>query len=384
MRGFVIGLMALSVLAGCDSDTSSATAPPVQVSVLQVVPKDTPVSFEYVGQTESASQVQIVARVSGFLDQKVYTEGSMVKAGDVLFQQDPKPFRAELNAAKGALAAQQARLEVASDNLARVQPLVALNALAQKDLDDAIGAKQTAEAAVEIAKADVEQAQLNLGYTTIRTPVAGASSYARVNVGSYLDAQNSLLTYVSPLDPMYVNFSLSENEMLQFRMEQQSGRLKPPPADEYKVDIILADGTTFGQQGRITFADADFDQDTGTYRLRATFPNPDGSLRQGQFVRVRVIGAVRPQAILVPQKAVLQGAQGHFVIVVDKDNKAQIRPVQVGSWNGPDWFITSGLSAGDTVVVEGVAQLSPGMPVTVAPSGGGGAAGAAAAPSAPQ
>lgn len=383
MRGFVISLMALGVLAGCDSDTSSATAQPAQVSVLRIAPKDTPVTFEYVGQTESASQVQIVARVSGFLDQKIYTEGSMVKAGDVLFQQDPKPFRAELNAAKGALAAQQARLEVASDNLARVQPLVKLNALAQKDLDDAIGAKETAEAAVQIAKADVEQAELNLGYTTIRSLVAGASSYARVNVGSYLDAQNSLLTYVSPLDPMYVNFSLSENEMLQFRAEQQSGRLKPPPNDEYNVAIILADGTTFGQQGRITFADADFDQDTGTYRLRATLPNPDGSLRQGQFVRVRVSGSVRPQAILVPQKAVLQGAQGHFVVVVDKDNKAQIRPVQVGSWNGPDWFITGGLDAGDTVVVEGVALLSPGMPVTIAPSGGGAAAPASAA-SAPQ
>jgi membrane fusion protein, multidrug efflux system len=369
MRGFVIGLMALCLLTGCDSEQSGDAIKPVEVSVLRISPKDTPVTFEFVGQTESSSQVQIVARVSGFLDEKVYTEGSMVKAGDVLFRQDPKPFRAALNAAKGALAAQQARLEVARDNLARVQPLVALNALAQKDLDDAIGMEQTAVAAVEIAKADVEQAELNLGYTTIRTPVAGASSYARVNVGSYLDAQNSLLTYVSPLDPMYVNFSLSENEKLQFDTEQKEGRLKPPPANEYSVQVILADGTNFDKQGRITFADADFDQDTGTYRLRATFPNPDGSLRQGQFVRVRVLGAVRPNAILVPQKAVLQGAQGHFVIVVDSENKAQIRPVEVGSWNGADWFINRGLAAGDTVVVDGLTLLSPGTPVTVAQSG---------------
>jgi membrane fusion protein (multidrug efflux system) len=366
MRGYVIGLMALCLLSGCDSDTSESEAKPVQVSTVRVSPKDTPVSFEFVGQTESSSQVQIVARVSGFLDAMVYTEGSMVKAGDVLFQQDPKPFRAALSAAKGALAAQQARLQVARDNLARVQPLVALNALAQKDLDDAIGMEQGAAAAVEIAKADVEQAELNLGYTTIRSPVSGASSYARVNVGSYLNAQNSLLTYVSPLDPMYVNFSLSENEKLQFDAEQKTGRLKPPPADEYKVDVILADDTTFAKQGRITFADADFDQDTGTYRLRATFPNPDSSLRPGQFVRVRVIGAVRPNAILVPQKAVLQGAQGHFVIIVDNEKKAQIRPVQVGTWNGSDWFINTGLAAGDAVVVEGLALLSPGTPVTVA------------------
>jgi membrane fusion protein (multidrug efflux system) len=376
MRGFFIGLLALCLLSGCESEQSESAAKPVPVSVTRISPKDTPVTFEFVGQTESSSQVQIVARVSGFLDEKVYTEGSMVKAGDVLFRQDPKPFRAALNAAKGALAAQQARYQVARDNLARVQPLVALNALAQKDLDDAIGMEQGAAAAVEIAKADVEQAELNLGYTTIRSPVAGASSYARVNVGSYLDAQNSLLTYVSPLDPMYVNFSLSENEKLQFDTEQKEGRLKPPPADQYDVQVILADGTIFAKQGRITFADADFDQDTGTYRLRATFPNPDGSLRQGQFVRVRVIGAVRPNAILVPQKAVLQGAQGHFVIVVDNENKAQIRPVEVGSWNGSDWFINRGLAAGDTVVVEGLALLSPGTPVTVAQPGT--AAGAAA------
>lgn len=369
MRGFVIGLMALCLLSGCESEKSGDAIKPVEVSVVRISAKDTPVTFEFVGQTESSSQVQIVARVSGFLDEKVYTEGSMVKAGDVLFRQDPKPFRAALNAAKGALAAQQARLEVARDNLARVQPLVALNALAQKDLDDAIGMEQTAAAAVEIAKADVEQAELNLGYTTIRSPVAGASSYARVNVGSYLDAQNSLLTYVSPLDPMYVNFSLSENEKLEFDTEQKEGRLKPPPENEYSVQVILADGSIFEKQGRITFADADFDQDTGTYRLRATFPNPDGSLRQGQFVRVRVIGAVRPNAILVPQKAVLQGAQGHFVIVVDNDNKAQIRPVEVGTWNDSDWFINRGLAAGDAVVVEGLALLSPGTPVQVKQAG---------------
>jgi len=363
-RLFIIPV-ALGLLTSCGQEAAGPEAVPVRVSVIKIRPQDTPVTYEFVGQTESASQVQIVARVSGFLDEMVYMEGSMVKAGDVLFRQDPKPFRAELSAAKGALSAQQARLKVARDNLARVQPLVALNALAQKDLDDAIGMEQAATAAVEIAKADVEQAELNLGYTTIRTPVSGASSYARVKVGSYLDAQNSLLTYVSPLDPMYVNFSLSENQKLQFATERKAGRLRAPPIDQYKVQVILADGTIFEKEGLITFADADFDQDTGTYRLRATFPNPDGTLRQGQFVRVRVIGWVRPNAILVPQKAVLQGAQGHFVIVVDKDNKAQIRPVEVGSWSGADWFINAGLSAGDAVIVEGLALVSPGNSVEI-------------------
>jgi len=368
MRCLIVVGMALTLLSACDQDAAGPTIAPVEVAVIRVDPQDIPVDYEFVGQTESASQVEIVARVSGFLDAMVYREGSMVKAGDVLFRQDPRPFQAALNAAKGALDAQRARLKVAEDNLARVQPLVALNALAQKDLDDATGQQKSAAAAVEIAKADVEQAELNLGYTTIRTPVSGASSYARVNVGSYLDAQNSLLTYVSPLDPMYVIFSISENEKLQIDADAKAGRVRLPPSDQYEVEVILADGSIFGQKGRITFADADYDQQTGTFRLRATIANPDGTLRQGQFVRVRVIGAVRPRAILVPQKAVLQGAQGHFVIVVDADNKAQIRPVETGPWKGKDWFITGGLNAGDTVVVDGLALLSPGTPVTFAPA----------------
>jgi membrane fusion protein, multidrug efflux system len=366
MHRIVAGLLMATLAAGCGKEKAEPVGrAPVEVTVLKVAPQDTPVSYEFVGQTESANQVQIVARVSGFLDEQVYTEGSMVAAGEVMFRQDPKPFQAQLHAAQGALAAQQARLKVARDNLARVQPLVELNALAQKDLDDATGQEQAATAAVEIAKANVETAQLNLSYTTIRSPVAGVSSYARVNVGSYLDAQNSLLTYVSPLDPIYVNFSVSENEMLTIRTAQAQGELRAPVDDQFDVEVVLANGNTFGQKGRITFRDADFNQETGTFLIRATLPNPDGVLRPGQFVRARVIGAFRPNAILVPQQAVLQGAQGHFVVLVDKDGKALMRPVKVGPWYGQQWFITSGIQAGDTVVVDGVARLSPGAAVKI-------------------
>jgi len=365
MRLFCIALALSLVLSGCGKKPVTEAAAVVDVTALKIVPHDTPVSFEYVAQTQSASQVQIVARVDGFLDKRVYTEGSMVKGNEVMYQQDPKPFQATLSAAKAALAEQQARLQVATDNFNRVQPLVALNALSQKDLDDATGQKQAAAAAVDMAKANVEQAELNLGYTTIRSPVDGLSSYSRVNVGSYIDAKNSLLTYVSPLDPMYVNFSISENDMLKLRSDAASGRVKLPERDRYTVEVILADGSTFDQKGLITFTDADFNQETGTFLIRATLPNPKSVLRPGQFVRARVLGAIRPNAILVPQAAVLQGAQGHFVVVVDKDNKAQIRPVQVGPWYGNDWFIDSGLEAGDTVVVDGVARLAPGTAVKI-------------------
>jgi membrane fusion protein (multidrug efflux system) len=383
MRWFLITLAAASLLAGCGKPEQKTEArPPVEVTVMTVAPRDTPVSYEYVGQTQSSHQVQIRARVDGFLDKRVYSEGAMVKAGEVMFRQDPKPFQAQLDAAKGALAEQEARLQTANDNLAQVKPLAALKALSQKDLDDATGGQQAAAAAVQTARANVETARLNLSYTTITAPVSGLSSFARVQDGAYVSGANSLLTYVEQVDPVWVNFTLSENDLLGIRTEAQKGRLRLPPKDAYEVEVVLADGSVYPRKGRITFANADYNTQTGTFLLRATLPNPEGALRPGQFVRVRVLGAVRTNAILVPQQAVLQGAKGHFVMVVDKDGKAQIRGVQVGQWYGDDWFVTAGLQAGDVVVTDGVARLSPGAPVKVvdASAKADGAATKAAAP----
>jgi membrane fusion protein (multidrug efflux system) len=203
-----------------------------------------------------------------------------------------------------------------------------------------------------------------------------------VQDGAYVSGANSLLTYVEQVDPVWVNFTLSENDLLGIRTEAQKGRLRLPPKDAYEVEVVLADGSVYPRKGRITFANADYNTQTGTFLLRATLPNPEGALRPGQFVRVRVLGAVRTNAILVPQQAVLQGAKGHFVMVVDKEGRAQIRGVQVGQWYGDDWFITAGLQAGDVVVTDGVARLSPGAPVKVvdASAKADGAATKAAAP----
>lgn len=365
--GFAL-LLAAALVAGCKKEDKKAEErPPVDVTVMTMVPRDTPVSFEFVGQTQSTRQVQIVARVSGFLDKRVYTEGSMVKAGQVMFLQDPKPFKAQLDAARGELAEQQARLQVARDNLARVKPLAARKALSQRELDDATGQFLAASAAVETAKANVEEARLNLGYTTITTPVTGLSSFAKVQDGQYLSGSgdSSVLTYVQQTHPIWVNFSISENDMLKLRTEQAAGALRLPAADEYEVEVVLADGSLFPNRGRITFANADYNAQTGTFLVRATVPNPGAQLRPGQFVRVRILGAVRPNAILVPQEAVLQGAKGHFVVVVDKENKAEIRGVEVGPWHGNEWFITRGLAPGDTVVIDGMVKLSPGAPVKI-------------------
>ena len=366
MRGVLISMILLGVLAGCGKQEPKAEAqPPVEVTVMTVAPRDTPVSYEYVGQTQSSHQVQIRARVAGFLDKRVYTEGSYVKAGDVMFRQDPKPFQAQLDAAKGALAEQEARLQTANDNLAQVKPLAALKALSQKELDDATGSQMAAAAAVQTAKANVETARLNLSYTTITTPVSGLTSFARVQDGAYVSGENSLLTYVEQVDPVWVNFTLSENDLLSLRSDQQAGRIRMPAKDAYEVEVVLADGSAYPHKGRITFANADFNPQTGTFLLRATIPNPKGELHPGAFVRARVLGVVRVNAILVPQQAVLQGAKGHFVVLVDKEGKAQMRGVQVGPWHGDDWFITGGLAVGDVVVTDGVARLAPGAAVKV-------------------
>ncbi|MDX1486900.1 MAG: efflux RND transporter periplasmic adaptor subunit, partial [Acidiferrobacterales bacterium] len=319
----LLAALGLGLLSACQDPSKPATAqPPIEVTVVTIEPRDIPAELEFVGKTESSRKVQIHARVEGFLDRRVYQEGTIVKAGDVLFILDRKPFEARLAAAKAALAEQQARLETAQANLKRVRPLAAQNAVSQKDLDDAVGQTQAAAAAVEAAKADVINAELNLSYTTIRTPVTGLASFAVIQEGTYVNFQNSLLTYVSALSPMRVNFSISENQILNFRDQVTAGAVRKPAQGDFEVEIVLADGGVFPEKGRITFSDAEFSEATGTYLVRAELPNENGLLRPGQFVRVRVLGATRPQAILVPKRAVMQGAQGSFVWVVSGDNTA--------------------------------------------------------------
>jgi membrane fusion protein (multidrug efflux system) len=371
----ILAALAL-LLAGCGKPETPASPPP-EVSVIEVRPGDTPVSFEFVGSTASSQQVEVRARVDGFLNERLYTEGSIVKLGQIMFQMDPKPFEAQLAAAKGALAEQQARLWTAQANLKRVKPLAEANAVSKKDLDDALGKVNSAAAAVEMARAEVDTAQLNLGYTTIAAPVTGVSSYARIQNGAYINQLSGPLTYVAQLDPMWVDFSISEDEMLKLQEQRKNGRLRFPENDAFVVDIVLADGSIYPKTGRIFFRDANYNSQTGTFLLRATFENPEGTLRPGQFVRVQVKGAIRPDAILVPQTAVLQGAGGFFVWVVDQDGKAQTRPVEVGDWQGDNWFIFKGLSAGDRVVTDGIIRLAAGAPVRIVPAGTGKASGSA-------
>ena len=272
-------------------------------------------------------------------------------------------------------------MTVAKQNLDRTKPLAAKNALSQKDLDDATGQYEQSAAAVEQSKAQVTSAQLDLSYTVISSPVTGVSSYAAVADGTYLSPQNAQLTTVSVLTPMWVNFSLSENEFLRIQNDIRDGRLKLPPDMNMMVEIVQPDGSVFPFTGKITFADPSYNSQTGTFLIRATVDNPKGVLRPNQYVRARLKGAVRPDAILVPQRAVQQGAKGHFAWVLNKQGQAEQRPLVVGDWHGDSWFINEGLVSGDLLVVDGGQRLSPGAKVIVVQADG--VATAAAAASAP-
>jgi membrane fusion protein (multidrug efflux system) len=352
------------LVAGCGREAPKAPEKgPVAVTVLTVERKDVPVTAVYVAQTQSSQAVNIQARVSGWLDKRVYVEGSVVKAGQVLFQMDQKPFQAQVDAQAAALQRNQAALQVATQNLARTKPLAEQNALSQKDLDDAQGQYQQSAAAVEQSKAQLEEAKLNLSYATIRSPVDGVSSYAIVADGTYLNPQNAQLTTVSVLTPMWINFSVSENEMERIRNDVRSGQLKLPEGGRFVVEIEMVDGSLFPYTGTITFADPSYNPTTGTFLLRATVNNPAGVLRPNQYVRVRLKGAIRPNAVVIPQRAVQQGARGHFVWIVNKSDQAELRPVVVGEWKDEGWLISEGLADGDKVVVEGGVRLTETAPV---------------------
>lgn len=358
-------LCAIALVGGCSKEAPLPKPRMVDVTAMTIEPRDAPVVYEFVGQTQSSREVEIRARVDGFLEKRVYTEGALVKAGQTLFLMDRRPFEASLQQARGELAQQQARLEVAVANLARVKPLADQNAVSKRDLDDAIGNEQTSRAAVLTSQGSVRQAELNLSYATITTPLTGLSSFAKIQEGAYINASNNLLTYVAQLDPMWVNFSVSENQHLRLREGVAKGQVRVPANSEFDVEVVLADGSVFPNRGRISFADPSFSKETGTFLVRATFSNPHGTLKPGQFVRVHLLGAVRPNAILVPQRAVQQGAKSHFVWVVGKDDKAEQRAVGTGQWIGDDWVIEAGLSAGEQVVVDGGIRVSPGAALKV-------------------
>jgi len=381
-------ILAAAVIAGCSKEVPAPQRPAPEVSVIAVQPQTIPFVASFVAQTESSRQVDIVARVSGFLDKIAYKEGELVKEGQLLFQLDPKPFQAQLEAARGELQAQQARFTTAQATLARVKPLAQQNALSQADLDKAQGDFDEAKAAVFSAQAKVKEAELNLGYATIRSPVTGLASRAAQREGAYLNSQSpdSKLTYVAAIDPIWVTFSVSQNQVAKNREMIAKKEMIEPKNKDYEIELVLSDGTRYPHTGRISFADPSFSQDTGSFMVRGVLPNPKKELRPGMFVTAYLKGAVRPDAIVVPQLAVQQGSNGHLAYVVNQSGAAEIRPVVVGDYVGQkDIVVLTGLHAGDRVVVDGVLKVVPGKPVKIVEPGAAGAKpGAAAGKAAPK
>ena len=284
-----------------------------------------------------------------------------------------------MQAARGELQAQQARFTTAQANLGRVKPLALENALSQSDLDKAQGEFDSAKAAVFAAEAKVKEAELNLGYVTIKSPVTGVASRSLQRQGAFVNAMSDSanLTYVAALDPIWVNFSVSQNLIAKLRDEVAKKQLVEPKNRDYEIEIVLPDGTPFPHKGKINFADPSFSQDTGTFLVRAVLPNPRRELHPGMFVTAHLRGALRPGAIVVPQLAVQQGSNGHLVYVVKQDGTAEVRPVIVGDYFGDkDIVVRTGLQAGDRVVVDGVMRVVPGQPVKIVEPGQAGAGGA--------
>lgn len=364
-------LNAFTSLLLLQSCTDTAAPPPrreIEVATITLEPRTVPITFEYVGVAQSSHLVEIRARVEGYLDKINYVEGNFVEAGQLLFQLDPKPFEAALEKAKGDLARQKAILWNAERTVDRLQPLFEKNAASRRDLDDAISNRLAGEAGVLSAQAQVREAELNLGYTAITAPIAALSGQSAFREGALISpGKQGLLTTLSVVDPIWVQFSVSESDLLKASAEVASGRLVNPDQMRFKIGVILANGTKFPEIGEVNFADPSFQQNTGTMNVRSIFANPDHILRPGQFVRVQVSGAFRPNAILVPQKAVLQGQDGMFVYVIEHGNQVAMRYVEPGDWYEKEWIIQSGLQPQDQVIVEGTNRVQVGMHVKAIP-----------------
>ena len=366
--------LAAAALAGCNArgDTPSKAAPaPAEVTVMRAQPRAVTLVEEYVGQAEAVETVEIRSRVQGLLERQAFHDGAAVHRGELLFVIDPQPFEAALEQARANLAQAEASAANSAQNLARVSRLIADNAVSQQDLDAAVARDRADRASVEAARAALHEAALNLGYTQITAPRDGTVSKALVKPGSLVTVAQTLLTTLYSVSPIHVNFVLGEQRMLEL-----TRRARGKTANEGEFRLRLVDGSDYPHPGRLDFVDAAVDPKNDTLQVRIVVPNPDGLLRPGQYVRVLVPSAPRPDAILIPQRAVqeLQGLKTVFVI--DADNKASVRQITATQRLGSDWVLDGGLTAGEIVVIDGLQKVAPGATVRPVFAADQGAAGA--------
>ena len=412
-RGLLFAILALAAIAPLVMTLRSK--PKLQqpvapgVEVVSVIQKDVPVYREWIGTLDGMVNAEIKARVTGYLVKQVYTEGSPVTAGQPLFEIDPRPFQAALDEARATLAQAEGRLAEANSQLLEAQaqvlgseanqgrtqldvnrytPLAKAGGVTEQDLDNAVQANLAAKAELEAAKAKVEtgkaaivsakaavaagkagvvNAELNLGFTKIVSPIAGIAGIANAQIGNLVNAGGDRLTTVSTMDPIKVYFTASEQAYLRYLRANPNATERRAHTLQLDLELVLADGNVYPRRGRVLFVDREVDPKTGAIRLAGVFPNPENELRPGQYGRVRAITDVRKNALLVPQRAVVELQGGYQVAVVGNGNKVSIRPVKVGDRSGAMWVIEDGLKAGETVVAEGLQRVRPNVVVNPKP-----------------
>ena len=379
----IVFLLSLTLFNACGKSDAPGAAgagaggppamPPPQVSVVTVQPKDTAITFEYTGQTAGSRETEVRARVAGIVQRRLFEEGSTVKAGAALFQIDPANLQTQVASTDATIAVAEARLNQTKRDMARLAPLIAEKAISQKEFDDSKSAVESAEASVKQARAQGNEAKLNLGYTRVTAPISGVTGTAAKADGSLVNSSDMLTTIVQ-VNPIYVNFSVSEGDMLKLNKQLSSGQVAVPGKKSnngsvaFGVTVKLSDGSTYPRQGKMNFSSEKLNPITGSFDARAEIANPEGTLRPGQFVRVILGGASRTQSITVPQRAILDGPMGKMVFKVTPENTLAPQPVEVDGWSNGEWIVTKGLFAGDRVMADGIIKANkPGMTVTPVP-----------------
>ncbi|RNL63473.1 efflux RND transporter periplasmic adaptor subunit [Zhongshania marina] len=349
----------LFALIACGNESPAEQVhPPIEVNVVRAVEHSVPIGGLYPGRTVGSKEVQVRARVEGILLRRAYTEGQAVTAGQLLFEIDAAPFEVALNRVKAQLAQANATLSAAQRRWQRAQELIKTNAISRRERDDTESDLDFAKAAVKLAEAEVQAAKINLDYTQVKAPIAGITSREAVSEGSLVGPDNSLLTTITQLDPLWVNVSLPDKLVLGIRRMIERGEAAFEGKRE--VEIIVGQGEQYPFYGQINFTESAIDRRTGTVQLRAIIPNPDNALLPGQFLRVKLHGLMSLNSIVLPARAVLQGAQGTYVYKVGKDNKAEMVDVTLGMDADEGVIIESGVDAGDLIIVDGVSRVQPG------------------------
>jgi len=365
-----IGLF-LILLAGCSQKAPQNPAQPIpQVEVVTVTAQTVADEPEFIGRTEAFRPVEIRPQVTGIIQKVFFTEGRNISKGDKLYLIDPIPFRAAYSNTQARVAQAQARVIQTEQDVARVKPLLEAQAVSRKNVDDAVAEALAAKAALEAAQSDLVKAKFDLDNTLITAPVNGRIGRSHFYEGRLVSAQTTLLTTIDQLDPMYVNVSVPESYLLRRRRELAEHKVQRPDIFQLRGVMTFSDGSVYPEEGILDFADVTLRSETGMLQARFTFPNPEGGFSPGksyfypgQFVKIRLKGYIRTDAILIPQRAVQQGPKGSFVYVIDNNGKAELRPIHASAWHGNEWLIESGLRSGEKVVVEGFHRIQPGTQV---------------------